>query len=228
MTPGELVKAVAEVLGMPEMNVIYYDRKLVEAGLRSKHGRGRGAAHVTSRDAAHLLTSILGSMQVKDAVATVRRYSATRPEGGTAAQKRYAELGLAELAALPSDHSLVDALEALIIATVSGSLHQRRPETGWARSSTPTVAPDVEVWALAPGTVAEIRISGLKPEMIAIVRYGRPTPWDGGRKPSKAQLDAWEKEAKETGLLGDLETQRRITTRTLVHVAQALSASVEN
>lgn len=90
MTPGQLVRVVADVLGIPEATMVVYDRRLVAEGLRSKAGHGRGSAQVTVRDAAHLLTAVLGSAQVKDSAATVRRYTETRPEGEASTKKLYA------------------------------------------------------------------------------------------------------------------------------------------
>ena len=60
-TPGQLVKTMAEALGIPAETVTNYDRVLSENGMRSKSGRGRGAAKVTASDAANLLIAILGS-----------------------------------------------------------------------------------------------------------------------------------------------------------------------
>ena len=43
-TPGQLVRVMAEVLFIPVETVTNYDRVLSESGMRSKSGRGRGAA----------------------------------------------------------------------------------------------------------------------------------------------------------------------------------------
>jgi len=50
-TPGELVRTVAEALGIAEATVVQYDRNLVAAGLRTKGGRGRSrrARHLSGR-----------------------------------------------------------------------------------------------------------------------------------------------------------------------------------
>jgi hypothetical protein len=106
-TPGALVRVLAGALGVPKATVAQHDRNLLVAGLRSKRGRGWAAPVVTARDVAQLVTAILGSHKVMDSVATVRRYNRTRP--------KLAELGIDELAALPREHSFVDALEALFI-----------------------------------------------------------------------------------------------------------------
>src|SRR5258705_11448956 len=60
-TPGQLVKCIAEALGIPEPTVVQYDRLLSENGMRSKGGRGTSAAKVTAVDAANLLIAIMES-----------------------------------------------------------------------------------------------------------------------------------------------------------------------
>jgi hypothetical protein len=60
-TPGQLVETTAAILGIPQPTIALYDRVLSEHGLRSKGGRGRSAAKVNARDAAHLLLAVIGS-----------------------------------------------------------------------------------------------------------------------------------------------------------------------
>src|SRR4051812_5015787 len=73
-SPGELVRCVARVLKVSEATVVQYDRNLAEAGLRTKGGRGRSAARITSQDAANLLIVIAGApitgATVKETLAT--------------------------------------------------------------------------------------------------------------------------------------------------------------
>ena len=107
-SPGELVRKLSELLGIPEPTIVLHDRNLVIAGLRSKTGRGKSAARMTARDAAPLLIAVLGSSQVKDSVQTVRRYKETRfiaiVSGG------YDDSASVVLRDLPPDHSFVDAI----------------------------------------------------------------------------------------------------------------------
>jgi hypothetical protein len=63
-TPHDLVSKVAELLHMPVSRVKNFDRKLMEAGLRSKKGHGRGSAIMNSADAAMLLVAIASSDEV--------------------------------------------------------------------------------------------------------------------------------------------------------------------
>src|SRR4051812_9790994 len=77
-TPGQLVKCIAEALGIPAPTVVQYDRLLAENGLRSKGGRGNSAANVTPIDAANLLIAIMGSpvagASIKPAIEVCKTY----------------------------------------------------------------------------------------------------------------------------------------------------------
>jgi hypothetical protein len=55
ITPGDLTHTVAKLLALPLNTVKNYDRKLMEAGMRSKKGHGRGSATMTPADAVSLL-----------------------------------------------------------------------------------------------------------------------------------------------------------------------------
>jgi hypothetical protein len=133
-TPGELVKLIAAATGDDVATVVQHDRNLAIAGLRTMGGRGRSAAKVTARDAAHVLTSVLGSHRVKDAVDTVRRYLQTQEHHahwhqhypdklqGMGKANVWEDYGIPELAALPREHSFIDALTALITLAAEGRL----------------------------------------------------------------------------------------------------------
>jgi hypothetical protein len=134
MTPGQLVKAVSIALDVPEETIVQHDRNLVVAGLRTKGGRGRSAPAVTPLDAARLLVATLGSVRTKDSVDTVCAFEKTKfdPPKSTAeivAAARAKGIVLKgqenriystdkfidqALMTLPPDHSLVDAIAALI------------------------------------------------------------------------------------------------------------------
>src|SRR6516165_1680764 len=108
-TPGQLVQAVAQALGIPVETVTNYDRVLSENGMRSKSGRGRGAAKVTAGDAANLLIAIMGSpiagASVKEAANTCRKYGSltvTKVSGTS----DFGSLGLPTLDQLPNKHTL--------------------------------------------------------------------------------------------------------------------------
>lgn len=223
-SPGELVKTMADVLGLPEATVVVHDRNLVVAGLRTKSGRGWSAAKVTPRDAAQLVTAILGSSQVKDSIDTVRRYGETRPCDPTLAHENFAQIGIAELAHLPCGHSFIDALEALIAAAASGSLVEvviDKPDQHKARDV--NSGPIIEVAATSPGTVGDIRVAGTASKKTASVTYDLPSPWDGAELPPADQLDAWEKRVKAERTDADLEELRRISGKTIMRLGKLLT-----
>src|SRR5438034_6566493 len=70
ITPQVMIETVALHLQMPESRVKNYDRKLMEAGLRTKKGHGRGSALMTMNDAAMLLIAIASTDDVSDAATT--------------------------------------------------------------------------------------------------------------------------------------------------------------
>lgn len=207
-TPGELVEVMAGVVGVPAATVVVHDRNLVSEGLRSKGGRGRSAAQVTERDAAHLLTALLASEQVRDSVHSVHRYGKTRPVRRTSWADGYKRSGIKPLAQLPADHSFVDALEALITAAAFGLLPKEAV---------------IEVAALSPGTIGDLRISGLGEKPTVHMRYADPSPWDGKKDPSPRKVAAWEAKMKKQQPLSDLEQYRRVSARTIMRLGETLA-----
>jgi hypothetical protein len=75
MTPQALVEAVATSLTMPDSRVKNYDRQLMEAGLRTKKGHGRGSAIMTMRDAAMLVIAIMSADEVNHAAVNAAHLS---------------------------------------------------------------------------------------------------------------------------------------------------------
>lgn len=162
-TPGELVKVIAAATGEDEATVAQHDRNLVVAGLRTKGGRGRSAAKVSARDAAVLLTAVLGSHRVKDSVETVQRYIETQEHHahwhqhypdklqGMGKANVWEDFGVPELAALPLAHSFIDAMEVLITLAADGKLIRH---FGKPLSFSP-----LRIFVTSPGTHARITIS---------------------------------------------------------------------
>jgi hypothetical protein len=72
MTPGKLVGAVADAFDVSESEVTQYDRRLLEAGLRTKGGRGPSAPDVTPDDAARLIIAVLLRMPLAQTADTVK------------------------------------------------------------------------------------------------------------------------------------------------------------
>lgn len=231
MSPGAFTLLLSALVGLPAETLAVIDRYLRTAGLRAKSGRGSGAAKITPRDAAHLLVALLGGGEPKNAVQAVRRYAATRQLGG--GKSAYRKTGIAELAALSKDHSFIDALEALIGSAMSGSLSElMTSEAKKVRGRKADGAPIIDVAALTPGTVGDIRLAGLPSGETASVRYALPSPWDGkprGYAPPEADVEAWEASVKKHrgGDDVDMETYRRISARTIVRIAEALAPDKE-
>jgi len=135
-TPTDLVKVIAATTGEDEATVAQHDRNLVIAGLRAKHGRGPSTYKPTARDGAVLLTSVRGSHRVRDGVATIRRYLQTQEhrahwaqhypadkQGGMGPANVWEQYGIPELAALPPEHTFIDALTVLITLATEGRLN---------------------------------------------------------------------------------------------------------
>ena len=61
MSPGVFVKRLAKILGLPSKSVVVIDRALLEAGLRSRGGRGRSAPKLTVADTATLLLAVMAT-----------------------------------------------------------------------------------------------------------------------------------------------------------------------
>ena len=66
-TSGEMVSAVAEVMGVPVSKVETLDRRLSENGLRTKGGRGRAAAHMTALDVTNLVFAVMSGAGMTEA-----------------------------------------------------------------------------------------------------------------------------------------------------------------
>ncbi|MHC2089013.1 hypothetical protein [Methylobacterium sp. CM6244] len=84
-----LVKAIADVEGLDEVQVGWIARYLREAGLITQAGRGRGAAHMKVVDAVHLLIGVNGSSSAKQAVEAVHRFSRLQLRSNAAYMDEY-------------------------------------------------------------------------------------------------------------------------------------------
>src|SRR5579862_6418569 len=107
---------------MPLPTIVDIDRKLVTGKLRTKGGRGFNVARMTPLDAARLLTAVLGSPQANAAAESVARYAHTQTDQTRSSDKLFGAAKLRDLAALPSRHSFIEALAALIASVATGSL----------------------------------------------------------------------------------------------------------
>jgi len=96
ITPAELAATVAVALGIPTNSVKNYDRKLMEAGLRTKKGHGRGSAIMGAEDAAVLLAAISSCDEIGRAPDCVRKLYRTPYAGvtGNNPKSEFAELAV--------------------------------------------------------------------------------------------------------------------------------------
>lgn len=116
--PGELAELIARMFRLEEATVRQQARELRDHGLMSKERAGRGAGSMTAKDAAHLLTAAAITTSVKKSVECVHTYQACRASDWRGFPKTWslAFFPSAELSSLPEDHSLIDAIEALLVA----------------------------------------------------------------------------------------------------------------
>jgi hypothetical protein len=209
-TPAQLVRMVSSATGVPLPTIVDIDRKLVKGKLRTKGGRGFNAAQMTPLDAARLLTAVLGNPQANAAVEAVERYALTHPDKARSSDKLFATAKLKDLAALPADHSFVEALAALMGSAATGSLATMiaASEEDWT--------PSIEVFAFTRATRGRIRIAGLPNGLTASIEY---VPAPARIKPSRTKAVGRSRVAVANDGAGDLEQSRRVTERTVLSIA---------
>src|ERR1700688_1302036 len=78
-TSGELCLVTAEALGIPFETTREHLRNIRRAGMISFKGHGRGAAAMTTLDAARLLIAAAGSSFVKDSIETLEGFGKLKP-----------------------------------------------------------------------------------------------------------------------------------------------------
>lgn len=135
----ELINMIAEAVAVvPSATVLLHDRALMDAGVRTKTKRGRGAADMTARDAANLLISVLASPiagpNVKGSVERWRQYATLGSDGGHVTTKAGSEnldsrwrlpgCEIEHLTKLPEGHSASEALTAIIASVADRSFHR--------------------------------------------------------------------------------------------------------
>ena len=123
---GALVDVISDAFGIPRNAVLYPARRLQGAGLMSKGKRGVGGANMTARDAASLLIATTAHAPTLDAVQAFKEFAALKPavhkyrnetiktteeEHG---RWRGVPMSLPYLEALDGDHTVLDAVAALI------------------------------------------------------------------------------------------------------------------
>lgn len=205
-TPGQLVSVYAELLGMAPVTVTAFDHALRDAGLRSKSGRGSGAAKVNARDAATLLVAILASPEIKSSALTVRAYASTHALWEAAGIADYRQTGLCRLTALPVRHSFVDLCEALVLQACDHLEDETIP-----------FADLVQVTGYSTGTLGEVRLAGLANRRAVTVRY-MCSGVKSSRRPGQV--------AASDGHKADARTSTQVTQVTIQGIARTLIGGV--
>ena len=131
-TPGQLTSNLAKLCAIPASAVEHPWRVLREAGIVTKGGRGKSAAHITATDAANLLIAVAASMPAASILDAWREFSSMRafkkgladrdmrPGQRIAASKGVSPtwaldgLPFEKLRGLGPRHTIVEALAALI------------------------------------------------------------------------------------------------------------------
>jgi hypothetical protein len=220
-TPGDLVRTMAELLGIPVATVVQYDRQLAEAGLRSKRGRGTSAAAITAADAATLLIAIaaapLSGPTLKDAVRSCQAYGSLPIRWEASRPKRFRNFGLPTLASLRREHCLHDALSVLIDGAARGEFFKIP-----VRGQRPITKADAFCGA---------RFEGPHPwaEIVADATLGDSQKWDVARLVYATPNDPRRKLGREQREhSGDLFQIRGVSFRTIRGLGDLLHPPLSN
>ena len=224
-TPGQLVQVMAESLGIPVETVTNYDRVLSESGMRSKSGRGRGAAKVTASDAANLLIAILGApvagASVKEAANTCHTYASLLGLGNIGTHD-FARVGLKMLDDLPKKHTLLDGISALINSAAEGE-HYRKPR--YAKRWEALTDGDCQIRLHGPpgGNLwAGIYASSGQGREYAYITYSALNKKNVKVQPGAREFTEAEA-VEELRRQADLSQQRQVTYRTIRKLGSLLS-----
>ena len=226
-TSGELINTVAVITGHSEARVVTYFRSLREAGLVTKGGRGPSAAKMSYRDAATLLTALMGSrFDNEPAAQIVRDFDTVRATHGahrttlpsnereewfdapyieTRRCLSFEGFDIPQLQNLPEDHGITDALAAVIEAQASNAFGNAMDARGIKHG-----AYHIEIYFYGPQPTAGMEFS-LGGEGLM---YSEEATY----------LPATMRDDME---MPDFEIRRRITWRTIQAVANLITGKVE-
>jgi hypothetical protein len=154
---SELNKVTADALTFPLPTVTMYSRVLREAGLLSKKGRGRGAAHATSRDGARLLIALLVTPSPSQAAECVKDFGALVCSDGVAYEGSAFTPEIAY--ELPKRHTF----EQMVASIIDGFSHERfakciEQEIGRQKNPLLRAPPRITVGVLDTAMAAGIEI----------------------------------------------------------------------
>lgn len=234
-----MVKRIAEASGIPEATVTVHDRNLADAGLRTKGGRGRSAAKMSATDVANLLVAVAGSSMVKDAVQTVEDYSALPSRSGSTSLRKDSQsfhhsgnsppgwdlssFPVPALQSLPANHSLRDALVALIEAAADGSLEAAAdslPVQEFGRSR------EEGSWKLRGFWGIEVSLSGPYPQAKIRIycRDFSETHHYSAIPSDAAEIMKWAEAMDAKGGGGDLKQIREFSAKTIMAMGELLKS----
>lgn len=227
-TSGELIKTVAEITGHPEARVNTYFRSLREAGLVTKGGRGPSAAKMTSRDAATLLTALMGSRFDNEPAAQIVRdfegvraahgaYRLALPQGDergwlegdfvtTDECMIFDGFDVPELQSLQSSHTVVDALTGVIEAVTADRLIAAAKSKGAVDHASYRI--EIYFYGPQPRAGMEFNLNGKDFKYTEEATY----------------LPA---EVQDQMTVADFEISRRITWRTILAVSNLIAGDAD-
>lgn len=220
-TPGEVITAMAQAMRVSEPTIFQHDRNLVVAGKRTVGSRGKSAPPLTPRYVARLIIATLAAERTRDSVIAVERY-----ERSQIATETWSGCSIPELEGLPQRHSFADAVEAIILAAMSGSLKgyledDKPPPIDDEDCGQHTISPAnsrLIVSAQMPNVLGEVAISG---RVIRRPKYTLAVP---DLPTHKEKWSAFDDQLAKLGLhdTGDLSHYRKITGATFLAVANVL------
>ncbi|SFI59519.1 hypothetical protein [Aerobium aerolatum] len=225
--PGELAGLIAELFGAEVPTVRAQARELRDHDYMAKEKGGRGSGSMTARDAAHLLVAAAGTNSVRKSVDVIHRPGQFISRAG---KWKLAFLPIPEMIELPSNHTLIDAVEALIRAGIDGTLQEEANKVSGA-------AVDL-VHDLAPDTQIEVSLVGPMPS--AAIKIGLLTRGEHGepiedtdaqelhryggieRRGNLSGIDIATRDELEI----DLRSEFRFTHRSIMRIARLLDGAV--
>lgn len=224
-TPGELVSAVAKVLGLPQATVALHDRALAEQGYRRTGGRGRSSIKVSPEDAAHLLIAVVAAPiagpAVKDTISNFKQYQNLVAHKDSQEPGDWSEINA--MTDLSLGHSFGAALAALIRDFAAGKFE--RADYLWkSASKNPELHPgfvNVDVQINSPRPYAEISVYSLRSDIVVgpkdshLETLGTKLIYDKRSVRAGANLRDSIKKSGNKDLSGDLTQIRKFTDETL-------------
>lgn len=176
---------------------------------------------MTPVDASALLLAVAGTTVAKDSQRPVNRHGRMQSSNGAWALDF---LPIPELRSLPPEHTLRDALEALITSAMNGSL-QRTVESvaGPTDISHDQNLPfAIEVDILEPNTWSSIQIMTLVPDEEGLVQIDQREQknYSKARKTGRGNISY--DPPLDLSMYGDLTHRHRFSQRTIISIAELL------